>query len=422
MAHRLHKGMLIIASVFLLMLLGGFFALTMPNAGLELFGSLTPDIVRVASDPNADIKPQQPLAQPPHPIKAIYLTAWSAGSEETVGRAIDLIDATELNAVMIDIKDYTGKVSYESKAPSVIAYQAIEKKIPKINAMIKRFHDKGIYVIGRIAVFQDPHLAQVRPEFALKSVKTGQVWTDRKGLAWVDVAVPAVWDYNIEIAQDALSRGFDEVNFDYIRFPTDGDLSDITFAFFNPAVEAKHVALQRFFKHLRDELPAAKISVDIFGETAVTTQLLGIGQRLEDPFAYVDAVAPMIYPSHYANGFLGFPNPAEHPYEVIRYSMDKAFARIKKHKQELLATSSTTISAFAELRPWLQDFDLGATYDAEKVRAQIRAVEDSARAAFGCDQPVATSTAPRPCPEAQIGWMLWSAENSYTRSALRPQE
>lgn len=421
MAHRFHKGMLVVAGVFLLMLVGGFFVLTLPQTGLELFGSLSPVIEKIANDPNADIKPQQPLAKPPHPIKAIYLTSWSAGSDDTVGRAIDLIDATELNAVMVDIKDYTGKVSYASHASSVIAYQAFEKRIPKINAMIKRFHDKGIYVIGRIAVFQDPHFASLRPEFALKSIKTGAPWADHKGITWLDAAAPAVWDYNIEIAYDALSRGFDEVNFDYIRFPTDGDLGDIAFAFYNPAVEPKHAVLQRFFKHLRDELPAAKISVDIFGETAVTTQLLGIGQRLEDPFAYVDAVSPMIYPSHYANGFLGFPNPAERPYEVIRYSMDKAFARIKKHRQELLITTSSTLPAFAELRPWLQDFDLGATYDAEKVRAQIRAVEDSARAAFGCAEPVAPATTTPACPEAEIGWMLWSAENSYTRGALRKQ-
>lgn len=406
----------------------GVFALTYPDTVSELVGSLTPVTQPLEIDPHADLRPQQPLSDPPHPIKAIYLTAWAAGSATAVDRAIALIDSTELNAVVIDIKDYTGMVSYKPDLASVVEYGAYEKRIKRINALLKQFHDAGIYVIARIAVFQDPQLVKARPEFALQSIEKKQPWADHKGLTWLDAAAPAVWDYNIDIAKDALQRGFDEVNFDYIRFPTDGKVSDISFPYFKPETQTKREVIRSFLKHVREELPFAKISVDIFGETTVMFQESGIGQHLEDPFLYVDAVAPMIYPSHFANGFLGYQNPAQYPGEIILYSMNSALARLKKFEQSLFTSSSSTPvladgrvqevvpPALAQLRPWLQDFNLGATYDGPKVRAQIDAVQKAAYRAAGCD-PATTD-----CSAHEIGWMLWSAGNGYnTKAALLNQ-
>ena len=159
---------------------------------------------------------------------------------------------------------------------------------------------------------------------------------------------------------------------------------------------------------MRSELGDATISADLFGLVTVNGDGLGIGQQLEYAFPYVDAIAPMVYPSHYASGFIGYTNPAEHPYEVIYYSMEHAIARLRAYNKGLIAKSASTTSdaishkPLAVFRPWLQDFDLGADYDAEKVRAQITAFENAA------------STT----PEAMGGWMLWNPSNVYTREAL----
>ncbi len=420
-----------VCATVMLFVAAGIFLLTFPDASSLLIGNLAPVSEKIQLDPSADIDPQKPLAIPPHPIKAIYLTSWSAGSSNTVDRAISLIGATELNAVVIDIKDYTGMVSYRPDVAQVLEYGSFENRIKRINAMIKLFHDSGIYVIGRIAVFQDPQLVRARPEFALRSKKTGRPWGDAKGITWLDAAAPAVWDYNLEIAKDVLARGFDEVNFDYIRFPTDGDLGDVQYAFYNPATEQKHQVIQDFLKHARQELPSAKISIDIFGETTFIDQDSGIGQKFEDGFLYVDAVSPMIYPSHFGKGFIGFANPAAYPYEVVKYVTDKSFAKMKALTNAILkepVNSTSTMPAappaIAELRPWLQDFDLGVDYDAVKVRAQITALNDSARAAAGCPSSIKNQQEKlqlAPCPQGEIGWMLWSAANSYTRAALAPQ-
>ncbi len=411
----------------------GIFLLTFPAASSTFLGSVAPVLEPVKIDINADIKPQQPLANPPHPIKALYLTSWSAGGPAAVARVINLIQTTELNAVVVDIKDYTGKISYKPDIAEIVQRGAYEPRIPKINTLIKQLHDAGAYVIARIAVFQDPELVKARPEFALKSKKTGEPWADKKGIHWLDAAAPAVWDYNIAIAKDALQRGFDEVNFDYIRFPTDGDLKDIQYAFYDPLKEQKHEVIRDFLKHVRSELPYAKISVDIFGETVVFGQDSGIGQKFEDSLLYVDAVAPMIYPSHFSTGFLGFKNPAENPKAVISYAMTRAFLLLKKFQLEQLGTMTKKPAgnalpeakaaelaqppSFAELRPWLQDFNLGATYDAAKVRAQIDAVNAAARVAVGCKD------AALECPGAEIGWMLWNAGSGYnTKGALLPED
>ncbi len=359
-----------------------------------------------------DIENQKPLSeslptgQAPQVIKAAYATSWSAGSASKVNYLIDLIKNTELNAVVIDIKDYSGYVAYDINNEAVIKYGAREVRIPRINALIKRLHDEGIYVVARITLFQDPVLAKARPDLAIKSRAAGQTWKDRKGLSWIDPAAKDAWDYNIAIAKDAASRGFDELNFDYIRFASDGNLSDMAYPFYTGTME-KHKIIAEFFRHLRSELQGVKISADLFGLSTVNHDDLGIGQVIEDAYQYFDYVSPMVYPSHYANGFLGFQIPAAHPYDVVRYSMDSALRRLKNYESGVMNYGSSTTSTISnsefivhnsKLRPWLQDFNLGATYDTEKVRAQIKAVEDAG---------------------LHDGWMLWNPSNVYTREALK---
>ena len=399
-----------------------------------------------------DIEPQKPLPNPPRGIKAVYLTSWSAGSRKKVDYIIDLIRGTELNAVVIDIKDYSGYVAYDTKVSEVEKYNAKEIRIPRLNALIKRLHDEGIYVIGRITIFQDPILALARPDLAIHSraklttnnqqLTTETLWLDHKKLAWIDPAAKEAWDYNLAIAKDAAERGFDEINFDYIRFASDGNLSDMKFPFWQSTqtdtdgtrthAETKSETINNFFKYVRESLPGVKISADLFGLATVQSDDLGIGQLIENAYAYFDYVSPMVYPSHYAPGFLNYKNPASHPYEVVKYSMESALKRLTDYGLQATATSTDltptemeTLKAKsyklkAKLRPWLQDFNLGATYDAKMVKAQIQAVYDAARLPEPEVQAAggqASST-----PELLDGFMLWSPSNVYTKGALLNNE
>ncbi|TSC81834.1 MAG: hypothetical protein G01um101419_742 [Parcubacteria group bacterium Gr01-1014_19] len=343
-----------------------------------------------------DIEPQKPLSFPPDKIKAIYATSWSASSEKKLRYIIDLIKETELNAVVIDVKDYSGYLAYNTELELPKKYNAVELRIPQLNKLIKRLHDENIYVIGRISVFQDQRLALARPELALYSSTTGATWKDHKGLTWMDAASTEVWDYNIAVAKEILSRGFDEANLDYIRFASDGDLNDIKYPSWDEK-QLKTRVMKDFFEYVRFQIPDGRISADLFGLVTVNKDGLGIGQHLEFAAPNFDAVAPMTYPSHYFPGFIGFENPADHPYEVIKYSMDSAVKRMVDF-QSLSSTTPLTV----KMRPWFQDFNLGANYDSEKVRAQIQAWEDSVAGH----------------PELDGGWMLWNPSNLYTREAL----
>lgn len=358
----------------------------------------------------ADIGPQQPLANPPSQIKAIYVTNWSAGSEKRLKYLIKLIKDTELNAAVIDVKDYSGYISYNTSLELPKKYNAVELRTPRLNTLIKRLHDENIYVIARITVFQDPRLALARPDLALMSSSTGQIWKDHKGLSWMDPASKEVWDYNIAVAKELLSRGADELNFDYVRFASDGNLKDIKHPFWDEKKLKTHV-IRDFFKYLREQLPNAKLSADLFGLVTINKDGLGIGQHLEYALPYFDAIAPMVYPSHYFKGFIGLEKPAEYPYEVVRYSLAVAAKRIYQYKLNLYRELATTtpISNFkfpiSKLRPFLQDFNLGADYDAAKVRSQIQAVYE-----------IASSS-----PDLFDGWMLWNASNVYTKEALEAE-
>lgn len=415
----------------------GFLILIAASGGLFLFlqkervvqvANLNPSSTIVSSGLNGDDLPQKPLTNPPSVIKAIYLTGWSAGLGDKINYSTNLVKTTELNSVVIDIKDYSGFVLYDIKLPDAEKYKAKDVRIPKINSLIKRLHSEGIYAIARISVFQDPVLAKARPDLAIKSKKTGKLWLDNKKLAWIDPAAKDAWDYNIAIARDAANRGFDEINFDYVRFASDGNLSDMVFPFYRNQ-STKQGVIKDFFQYLRNELPGVKISADLFGLTTVRDDDLGIGQVIENAYAYFDYVCPMVYPSHYQETFLGFKNPAQYPYEVVKYSMDSAIKRLKNYESGIMNNGSTTISATtsiqnssfinkSKLRPWLQDFNLGATYNAAMVRKEIQAVYDAARLLTPerSDGGQASST-----PEFISGWMLWNPSNVYTKDALNKE-
>ncbi|MFA5838548.1 MAG: putative glycoside hydrolase [Candidatus Paceibacterota bacterium] len=345
----------------------------------------------------------------PEIVKALYMTSWVAGTPSFRKKVIDIIDRTEINSIVIDIKDYTGKISFEVEDPFLKEVGSSENRIPDIKEFIKTLHDKNIYVIGRVSVFQDHELVSKRPELAVKRASNGAVWKDHKGISWLDAGSKEVWDYAVAIGKESYRIGFDELNFDYIRFPSDGNMNDISYPFSEEKILAdkengKTVIMENFFRYLSNKLKKetnAPISADLFGMVTTNSDDLNIGQVLERALPYFDFIAPMVYPSHYPKTFIGLSNPASYPYEVVKYSMDFAVKRAIALDNVGIATTTlpfnkTTSKSVKKLRPWLQDFDLGATYTAEMVRKQIQATYDS----------------------GLTSWMLWDAANTYTESAL----
>ena len=315
----------------------------------------------------------------PEYVRGIYLTAYSAGSATYRNNLLEKIKNSRINTVVIDIKDYSGYILYDSQLAFVENIGAEDNRLGNLEEILKQFHNLNIYVIARQTVFQDPILAQGRPELAIKT-KNGSTWYDKSGLAWVDPAQEEVWQYNLAIAQEAVSLGFDEINFDYMRYPSDGSIGNISYNI--PAGETKTTMLDKFFAYLSKNLTGlAPISIDTFGLVMDHTDDdydLGIGQRLDRVALYFDYVCPMMYPSHYPLTYLGFANSAEHPGAVISYGLE--------------VTSSTMTGQRASLRPWLQAFNLGAIYDQGKIDAQTKATE------------AASTTS---------GWLLWNARNYY---------
>jgi len=332
----------------------------------------------------------------PDEVRAIYLTSWSAATPARVREAMALAQATEINGVVIDIKDYTGTVVFETHNRLIDSLHADVQRV-NLAALIDEFHRQGVYVIVRIAGFQDQHLLAVRPDLAVRDAQ-GRIWRDRKGLGWVDPAARDVWAYLVEVGREAARAGADELNFDYIRFPSDGNLAELRYPVYDERRESRRQVLRRFFEYLTTQLrpTGTVLSADLFGLATVRPDDLGIGQVIEDAFLYFDYISPMVYPSHYARGFMQFSNPAAHPYEVVRYSLTRALERRDQFARTLAAIPEgadvSAVTRIAKIRPWLQAFDLGAPYPPPVIRRQIDAVYDTG---------------------LMSGWYLWNPSNRY---------
>jgi len=315
--------------------------------------------------------------------KGLYLTAYSAGSPKKIDEIISLINKTELNAVVIDIKDYSGKILYDSQIKLVNDLKTDEKRLGDVKSLIDKLHKNNIYVIARQTVFQDPVLAERKPTWAIKN-KSGGLWRDNKGLAWVDPSKKEVWSYNVAIAKEAISFGFDEINFDYVRFPSDGNMAQ---AVYGMGTSSKKYEVMKSFYHflnIKLKYEPAWVSLDMFGFVMEKTgeDDMRIGQRIADAIDEVDYISPMMYPSHYPSGHLGLKNPAQYPALVFENGLKLGMPKFEGKR--------------AKVRPWIQAFNLGAVYDAVKIRAQIDEVEKYTDA----------------------GWLMWNASNRYTDSGL----
>ena len=329
----------------------------------------------------------------PNVVKGVYMTACYASAPSLRNQVIKLIDETELNTIVIDIKDYTGKISYKTENP--LLKDAYSKSCPvkDMKELIQSLHEKNIYVIGRVTVFQDLHMAEKYPEIAVKTNSDkNKVWPDRKGLKYIDPGSEVMSKYILALANNSYALGFDEINFDYIRFPSDGNMKDIYFPFSqnkidnNPELGRAEV-MRGFYSYLGGKLKEKNIpsSADLFGMTTINEGDSGIGQILEYAAPYFDYISPMVYPSHFAKGFYGYKDVNKYPYELVKLAMDKGVVRL-----------NTANIPLSKMRPWLQDNNYPITYTATMVRAQIKATYDA----------------------GLTSWMLWDAGNTYTRGAL----
>jgi len=369
----------------------------------------------------------------PEPLKAVYMTSCVAGTHDFRDRVVALIDETEVNAVVIDIKDYSGTISFPPLSEELKpAWAAAKCGAGDMKDFVARLHENDIYVIARLTVFQDPHYTTLHPELAVKKADGVTVWKDYKGLSFIDVGATSYWDYVVSLTKDAYNIGFDEINFDYVRYPSDGPMKDIAFTLSDtfPGDDDMQANLESFFKYLNTKLDDETLyqdfrhentgrlattpwtSVDLFGMTTTNHDDLSIGQIIERAAPYFDFIAPMVYPSHYPKSFLGLGNPNDYPYKVVNYAMASGVERmtattttVQGFNHERIGTSTPVVYSKPvwtadKLRTWIQDFDYGGDYDAADVRAQMQASVDA-----GVDS-----------------WMIWAPSNVYTRGALKDAE
>ena len=317
-----------------------------------------------------------------NPQKGVYSTIWSARSK----RMTDLIriaDETEINTIVIDIKDSGVYIDNYVKN------------------LVGELRKKNIYTIARLVIFQDNSQIEYHPDWYFKK-SDGALWIDNRGWYWMNPAEWGAWEYNLAAAEQAIDAGFDELNFDYIRYPSFKKDDDVVFA---PVL--KNQIINDFARYLTSELkkydPEITLSIDLFAYSMLNGSDLGVGQVFAELYDYFDYVSPMIYPSHYLPGNFGFDNPAEYPYEVVLGTIEKGKQQLWEKSAAEVGTSTPAIVSLVfgkrlkKLRPWLQDFNIGAIYNSEMVRKEKQAVYDTGLTS---------------------GWLLWNPRNVYTESAL----
>lgn len=330
--------------------------------------------------------PDAEIRLTPFRPKALYLSAYGIGDKRLRTAALNLIDTTELNALVIDLKGDRGFVPYRSKvalAAEVGAQRVIT--IGDLPGLVSSLRARGIYTIARIVVFKDDLLAMARPALAIRR-NGGAIFRDREGLAWTNPYSREVWRYNIDIAVESARAGFDEIQFDYARLP---DATGLTYEL--PWTEQnREAAVESFFQEARKALTPFNVflAADVFGYVCWNVDDTRIGQQAEHLVEIVDYLEPMLYPSSFQFGIPGYRNPVQHPYEIVHLSLEQVQRRTRLPS--------------VRFRPWLQafrDYAFGGhPFTAGEVRSQIRAAEE-----FGSD-----------------GWMLWNPRNDYSSADVRP--
>jgi hypothetical protein len=339
-------------------------------------GSEGRDSAGAASEGDAEPKPEpRPL---PDEMRGVHVTMALASLEGRLEEYYGLT-AQGLNTLQLDVKDENGEVAFDRPRVPLAARIGAARTYYDPRAVVREARARGLYVIGRVVVFEDPILSLERPALAIQRVGGG-VWTTSTGLGWTNPYDERVWKYNVDVALAAARAGFDEIMFDYVRFPTDGDVES---AVYSPRVrEHKSATIARFLEYASARLDGVGVrtSAAVFGLTA--TRDMGIGQRPRRLAQHVDTIYPMVYPSHFGSGEYNLDDPNAQPgFTVARALRD--FRRVLRGRDTLIV-------------PWLQDFSLGHTYTLRQVEEQIQAARD-ARAG---------------------GYLLWNPSGVYTRGAL----
>ena len=333
----------------------------------------------------------------PSEVRGFYWTANTAGIPKRVSSLINFAKTNGLNAVVVDVKTDNGSLAFTPIDPTLAPYAPAHPVIQNLDALLAALKTAGLYRIARIPVMRDSVFASVNPTDALRS-KDGTLWQDNLGMDWLDPAAPEVAANAIALAKEAYARGFDEVQFDYVRFPSDGGTGDIVYPVYNAKTQTKEAVMKKFFATLGAGLKPNNIptSFDVFGVTCWFNNDQGIGQWLADVFPQATAaVSPMVYPSHFGDGFLGFANPADHPYALVNQSLNACQTRLAAETKSAPLLSKEGVGVVADtrshFRPWIQDFNLGAKYGAAQVQQQIQAARDAGAG----------------------GFLIWNAGNDY---------
>jgi len=339
--------------------------------------------------PKVDEHPDNPRVK----VKGIYLTIYSAGGQR-LDRLIEMANRTGINTFVIDVKDDKGNMLFKTKAAEKYSPSANSKATVKdIDALMKKLKDNGIYTIARIVTFKDPTYTSHHADRAIVYRDTGKPFTNSDGLIWVSPHDRMLWEYNVAVSKEAADVGFNEIQFDYVRFPaSDGGKLDKRLDYRDTTGESKPLTIQNFLKYAYSELSpkGVYISADIYGLVGSVADDMALGQYWEAISNVVDYISPMMYPSHYANKTYGLPVPDAYPYETVYNSAKDSAARNKN------------IETPAVIRPWIQNFTASwvkgyISYGAEQVKAQIRALEEN-----GIDE-----------------FMLWNANNRYAEDAVK---
>jgi hypothetical protein len=316
--------------------------------------------------------------QVPGEVRGVHVTMSLASLP---GKLDEYLTMPGLNTLELDVKDENGRVGFVPSSVPLARQTGAAGPYYNARQVAHRAHARGVYLIGRVVTFEDPVLAEKRPELAIRS-SDGSVWHTNGGLAWTNPYDRRVWRYNVDLAVAAAKAGFDEIQFDYVRFPSDGDLSLIRY----PGVHTQSMrwTIPAFVQYAGKRLHplGARVSVDVFGLSA--TRDLGIGQLPRRVSRYVDAVYPMVYPSHFNSGEYGLADPNAEPGQTVARSLGDFQRALEGRK--------------ARLTPWLQDFSLGRTYSLEDVLAQIAAARG----------------------QHADGFLLWNPEGVYSTDALGP--
>lgn len=368
-------------------------------------------------------------------VRGIFVTGPVAGTER-MEELISLVDETELNAIVMDIKNDEGRVVYDMQIPQVQELGAGIRYVRDMEGLVQKCRDKNIYLIARIVAFKDPYLAQVKPDWCVHN-QDGSIFRDKDGLAWLNPYNREVWDYLLAIAREALGMGFQEVQFDYVRFSTDSAMEQADFGEQEAELSRQEI-ITEFIKYASQSIHEAggKLSADVYGvviDSEKDQQI--VGQDYVEMSRYLDYISPMVYPSHYGPYNYGIPVPDAEPYLTVLTAMRQSRRALSGLPDEIPLvspaagdfgtgqevsgteeSSRTYENVYAEeglagmepmegitarVRPWLQDFTATwvsghIPYEGEQIRAQIQAVYDA-----GYEE-----------------WILWNASNRYTQEGL----